>query len=138
MLASRAEWWWGPKWPLIGSVVAAAAAVLFWFEPSRYPLYPVCIFHQVTGLLCPGCGSLRAMHQLLHGHLLAALHYNSFLVLSLPLLAAWWGNRALRKLRGHSTPFHLRAVWLWCALGLMLAFGVLRNLPFARAAWLAP
>jgi hypothetical protein len=123
---------------VIGAALALAAAVLFVFDPSRYPIYPTCILHKLTGLLCPGCGSLRALHQLLHGHLAAALHFNALLVVSLLPLAAWGAWRARRNRRHPSGAPGLRPVWLWCALGLLLAFGVLRNLPFAQAAWLAP
>ena len=42
------------------------AAVLFFFNPAQSGFYPFCVFHRTTGLLCPGCGSLRALHQLLH------------------------------------------------------------------------
>ncbi len=112
--------------------------VLFWFDPSRYGFYPYCIFHRTTGLLCPGCGSLRALHQLLQGHLAAACHCNALLVLSLPLLG-WFGLRvALAKFRGLPASLTLRPAWLWCALLLLVVFGVLRNLPFASLAWLAP
>src|SRR2546421_11472933 len=51
------------------------AAVLFWFEPTQHAFYPICAFHRTTGLLCPGCGSLRALHQLLHGQVAAAFHF---------------------------------------------------------------
>ena len=64
------------------SLVALAAGVLFCFDPNRYPFYPLCFFHRATGLLCPGCGSLRALHQLLHGNLATAFHFNALLVSS--------------------------------------------------------
>jgi hypothetical protein len=59
----------------------AVATVLFFCDPAQVPIYPVCLFHRVTGLDCPGCGSLRALHELLHGNLAAAVHFNAFLVL---------------------------------------------------------
>src|SRR5208283_1274662 len=50
---------------------AVAAAVLFVFDPATAGFYPVCALHEMTGLQCPGCGGLRAMHQVFHGHLAA-------------------------------------------------------------------
>src|SRR5262245_53996639 len=67
--------------------VLAAFTVLFFFEPGRYSFYPRCLFPQATGLLCPGCGSLRATHQLLHGHVAEAFRLNALLVLAVPVTA---------------------------------------------------
>src|SRR5258708_976408 len=74
---------------LVLLTLTGGAAVLFLFNPSEWGFYPFCFFYRTTGLLCPGCGSLRAMHQLLHGHFVAALHFNALFVLSLPLLALY-------------------------------------------------
>jgi hypothetical protein len=104
------------------------ALILYWFDPARVRFYPVCQFHQLTGLSCPGCGSLRAMHELLHGHLTTALHLNLFLILSLPLFAVVLLRFAWHRTRGEPVVI-VRPLWLWSYLALWIAFGVLRNLP---------
>ncbi len=122
----------------VGTITAAGGMLLFWFDPSRYGFYPICIFHKSTGLLCPGCGSLRAVHQLLHGHVAAAFRLNALLVLALPV-ALWFSARlAVRKWRNQPLTPAVRPGWLWCALAVTFLFGILRNLPFAQVAWLAP
>jgi hypothetical protein len=117
----------------------SAAAVLFRFDPSQFGFYPLCWFHRTTGLWCPGCGSLRSLHQLLHGNLAVALRYNALLVFSLPLLA-WLGCRmALARIgKKPSVPISVQPAWLWTAAGVLIAFGILRNLPAAHLAWLVP
>lgn len=130
----------GARWQavLILSLSLLAAVVLFQFDPTRSHFYPVCYFHQTTGLLCPGCGSLRALHQLLHGHLATAFHYNALLVCALPLLG-WFGLRfVIRRISGERAPFGFRPVWVWSGLVAALAFGILRNLPYPQFAWMAP
>ena len=119
-------------------LTAAASLLLFFFEPGRYPFYPRCLFNQTTGLLCPGCGSLRAMHHLLHGHLVAAVHLNALLVLSIPPVGWVAGRSFLCGLRGQSQMANFHPAWLWAGLVVGLSFGILRNLPFAHALWLAP
>ena len=118
------------KWPVLisGSVAALGAAILFCFDPSQYAFYPHCIFHQVTGYLCPGCGGLRAMHQLLHGNLANAWHFNALLVASLPLLSLWGAMTLWRRHFHNRTPGQFRLAWLWSGLTVVLLFGILRNL----------
>lgn len=125
-------------WPSVVIAVLAvpAGVVLFWFDPSRSPFYPTCQFHRLTGLQCPGCGSLRAMHQLLHGRLAAAFHLNALLVVSLPALAWWAARTSIGLWKRQPLADGIRPAWLWCALAVTLAFGVLRNLPLPQLAWL--
>jgi hypothetical protein len=107
----------------------AAAAVLFFFDPSQMSFYPGCPFHRLTGLDCPGCGSTRAMHALLHGRLAVALHFNAMLILSLPLFA-WLGLRAIWSGIKGRPPVAFQPFWVWLYLAAWVAFGILRNLPF--------
>lgn len=118
-----------------GAVGVAVAALLFFCDPSRTPIYPVCLFHRLTDLNCPGCGSLRAMHQLLHGNVLEALRLNALLVLSLPFFA-WIGFRLLRQQILRTNGDAIRPAWLWVYAGIWVVFGIARELPIALlAAW---
>ena len=116
--------------------VIAVCAALFLFDPAEHAFYPQCFFHQATGLHCPGCGGLRAAHQLLHGHLLTALHLNGLAVLSLPLFVALLGREFAGRRRGVSSRPFVTGRIIWCFVGILLLFTVLRNL--AAFAFLAP
>ena len=63
---------------LTAGLVAAAAgvAMLAVFDPATSGVFPPCPVRYLTGWYCPGCGSLRAVHQLLHGNLRAAWAMN--------------------------------------------------------------
>lgn len=96
------------------------AAVYFVFDPARTP-FPRCPFLAVTGLKCPGCGSQRAVHSLLHLDLSAAWHYNALLVVSLPylalLLVAGRGGTLYRRLnRSGLVLAYAAAAVLWWIL----------------------
>ena len=119
---------------MIGAVVAL---ILFFCDPARVAIYPVCVFHQVTGLDCPACGSLRAMHQLLHGNIIGALHFNAFTVLSLPLFAAL-GLYFITRSSTNEAAMKIRSLWIWLYLAAFLAFGILRDLPVPAFAAFAP
>src|SRR4051794_18522002 len=82
---------------------AAALAVLYRFDPATAGFFPPCPFRLLTGLRCPGCGSTRALHQLLHGQVGAALALNPLLPLSLPALG-WVGLSLLRSAAGLPPP----------------------------------
>jgi hypothetical protein len=121
---------------LLGAI--GAGAVLFLFNPAQSGFYPYCVLHRSTGLLCPGCGTLRAMHQLLHGELGAAFRCNPLFVLLAPVVAGVFLYHYWRRRNGQPASPSIRPAWLWCALVVLVVFGVLRNLPFAQTAWLAP
>ncbi len=119
-----------------GMAMVGAGAVLYFFNPGTHGFYPVCEFHQLTGLNCPGCGGTRAAYQLLHGHILRALHENALFVLSLTALAGRGAWFATRRIRGQPvTPF-LPPKVLWTFLVIAIVFTVLRNLP--AFSWLSP
>lgn len=118
-------------------VPVTAVLLLFFFEPTRVPIYPVCVFHRVTGLDCPACGSLRAMHQLLHGNIISAMGFNAFTVLSLPLAAGLWIRWQLRQNRGEQG-IGIRPIWFWIYLAAFVTFGILRELPVPVFAAFAP
>jgi hypothetical protein len=120
-------------------LVAAAlgsGAVLFFFDPAKHGFYPICLFHSLTGLNCPGCGATRAAYQLLHGHLLRALHDNALFVLTLAALAAQGAWLAMKKIRNQPAGFVVSPKALWALLVITFVFTGLRNLP--AFAWLSP
>ena len=109
--------------------VAAGWVALFVFDPARTGGLPPCPFHWLTGLYCPGCGSTRALHQLAHGHLAEALGYNPLTVLLLPVIAYLVVTRR--------NPIY-RSLTIWVLVGVVVAFGVLRNIPAYPFTVLAP
>ena len=114
---------------LLTATGLGTAAVVFYFNPATHAFYPVCQFHRLTGLNCPGCGMTRALFALLHGNFFAALRDNALFVLTLGALAlrgAWflWNNYFGRSI-GEIFP----AKFFWPLLAVALVFTILRNLP---------
>ena len=123
-----------------GVVLAAAAlgsgAVLFFFDPAKHGFYPICLFHALTGLNCPGCGATRAAYQLLHGHWLSALRDNALFVLLLAALAVRSAQFVALRMRKRPATLKVSPKSLWAFLVLTVVFTLLRNLP--AFAWLSP
>lgn len=73
---------------LIGLLAISLFVLLYYiFDPALSKFFPPCPFHYMTGYDCPGCGSQRALHHLLHLDILKAFQQNALFVLSLPYIA---------------------------------------------------
>ena len=116
----------GFTWVIAG-VSATTLALLTVLDPSASPLLPPCLFRAVTGWLCPGCGSARAIHAIMHGQLNVALSANPLSAAALPLLPmAAYRSIVLSK---PPIPATVPAVYLWGALAVVVLFGIGRNIP---------
>jgi hypothetical protein len=124
------------------AVVFAAAlafAVLRGLDPAASSLFPPCPIHALTGWYCPGCGSLRAMHQLLNGHLEAAFAMNPLAIIAFPFLIYGLASQVSLQIRGHYLPrLFIPGPWIWTLGAAIIAFGIARNIPASPFNLLAP
>ena len=113
---------------VLWSLLAGAAAYLFFFEPGRSGFFPVCPFRALTGFNCPGCGTARGLHQLLHGNVWAAFQLNPLLFFMLPILGYFLSAYTTCAIGGRAMPqVALPSKYGWLFSGLVLSFWVLRN-----------
>jgi hypothetical protein len=114
---------------VLSATVIVAGTVVFFFNPATHGFYPICLFHQLTGLNCPGCGGTRAVYALLHGKAALALKDNALFVVLLAAAGArgiWFAAKQIRRRpAGQFFPANI----LWAMLALAVVFTVLRNLP---------
>src|SRR3970282_358268 len=128
-LAGESERWQSLALLAAGSV---ALAELYLFAPATSGIYPVCPFRALTGWLCPGCGTLRGLHELLHGNLAAAFRFNPLMLLSLPFVAWSLLARSAELAAGRALPaVFLRAGGIRALLGGVLLYCVPRNTPLS-------
>lgn len=112
---------------------------LFVVDPSDVGGVPGCPFHAATGLYCPGCGTLRCLHTLLHGDVATAVGYNALTVLLLPfLLIAWLSAGTVALDRRGEVDVKLQGRTIRGIAIAAFVFWVIRNLPWAPFSWLAP
>ena len=95
-------------------------------DPASPRKFPRCIFLSLTGLECPGCGSTRATHALLHGNLLEAADFNLLYVIAAPWLAWRFANWMLGRSRVENHADHRVLLGVFASI---VAFWIARNLP---------
>jgi len=113
-------------WLLLG---ISAGVILFLFDPAVNRLYPACPFRSLTGLLCPGCGSTRALHQLLHGEIIAAIRLSPMLLVVSPILGYATISTFAFVFRGRPLPqMKIGRGAIWGLLVVTIGFWLLRNM----------
>jgi hypothetical protein len=97
-------------------VVALAAVAVTARDPHIHGSWGVCPTYAIFGIYCPGCGTLRALHDLVSGRTWESMGHNLLLIPALLFLC--WGALARPGPRWSM-------VWLVALAGFTLA----RNLP---------
>ncbi|WP_084956558.1 DUF2752 domain-containing protein [Thermoactinospora rubra] len=122
----------------LGVAAATAAGVAFVgvVDPNEPGHYPTCPFLWLTGLYCPGCGTLRAVHGLAHLDVGAALDMNPLFVAMVPVMVFWWARWLVARWRGRPPRPVPAPRLLWGFIAVIAVYWVARNLPFG--AFLAP
>ncbi|MBO7427740.1 MAG: DUF2752 domain-containing protein [Paludibacteraceae bacterium] len=125
-MAFSAKRWW--KWIALVVIGLVAVFVYYSFNPSNIQLFPKCPFFLLTGLKCPGCGSQRAIHCLLHLEVAPAFRYNALLVFSIPVVLLLLLSSALKEKCPAFHNYMNKPCVPITYLVLVLAWWILRNL----------
>jgi hypothetical protein len=127
-------------WVALGVLVLAMAAFHLRQNGPQASILPPCLFHKATGLHCVGCGMTRATHAALNGRFATAFSYNPLGVILLPIALFGIALELLAWVRGKPGGPRLTVSrrGMWMLLWLILAFWILRNIPFWPFTILAP
>ena len=133
------------RWPLMILMVVVVLLGLtysYFVDPIRSSEATLpCFTYTYMGIYCPGCGDTRALHALLHGHILQAFDYN-LLFPFIVVILGWYYLVGLTTLF-----FRKRVMWIpekmpaavpIVFMIVVVLFMVLRNIPSWPFTILAP
>lgn len=118
--------------------VLASLIYIYLNDPSKPDFFP-CLTYNYLGIYCAGCGSSRAIHQLLHGNFVLAFRYNPLMLLSMLFFLYAGAKIQINRLLGRTPPrFFATSASVYTALIILVLYTVLRNLPIFPLTLLAP
>jgi hypothetical protein len=113
----------------LAAMAAAGAVLLYRFPPKEHSFYPRCPFYLLTHYRCPGCGTTRALSELLHGHFAAALHFNPAVTLLAPVVLGYFAVAYWTAVGENRFAWPEPPRWTWkAAVASVLLFGLARGL----------
>ena len=109
----------------------AFISYFFFNNPSeKGAVFLRCPSNFIFGIYCPGCGSQRAIHYLLHFEFLEALRYNALLVMAFPFIIyitlIWLYNFIFEKQVRIKLFYNNKFVWTLFFVAII--YGVIRNI----------
>ncbi|MBB1062149.1 DUF2752 domain-containing protein [Marilutibacter spongiae] len=134
----RSRWQRGAVFAALAGFVAFGVWALRSYDPNAADSpFMGCLFLAFTGFYCPGCGTTRALHALLHGDVAGMVAMNPLLpvlMLATPVIALHGMGRPLPLPAAVLKAVNSPRLWLVVLLGYWVA----RNLPWWPFTWLAP
>ena len=104
--------------------------LLLYFYLNYYmSFYIPCLFHELTGLYCPGCGITRMIFSILQFDFYQAFRWNIFLFILIPIFLGYGIVYYVDWIFDKTPP--VLPNWFWnILLFSAILFGILRNIPY--------
>jgi hypothetical protein len=107
-----------------------AAGVLYYLIVSFTGFAIPCVFRKITGLYCPGCGVTGMLTHIVRLDFKGAFECNQVLFVISPFILYLLGKMLYGYIRyGRLTLKKFDTVLTFVLIGILLVFGVVRNLP---------
>lgn len=118
---------------IIGASLGGFALILC----LLYKMFPMdfgqflmpCMFHQVTGLYCPGCGGTRAAAALVQGKWLLSFFYHPIVPYTAVIYIWYMASHSIQRFSGGKVKIAMgyRDAYLWIALVLVAVNFLIKN-----------
>ena len=120
--------------------IVLGCIILYHFDPAtNSQIYPPSLSREIGGFYCAGCGTLRALHQLLRGNIGVAFWLNPLLFVCLPYLLYWFIAYSLDFFLAWKLPLIKWQTKEIIGLSVVvITYSLLRNLNLDYLAFLRP
>jgi len=119
---------------VFGIILLACVGIMLY---TKFEVGFPCLFHEITGQYCAGCGMTRAVVALSNMDFYQAIRYNVFVVIALPFLAIYFLVEGYYWVLNRKNRFEkvFQVIAVVILVGLVV-YSVFRNIP--AFSWLAP
>ena len=121
------------KWTIATIVLAVLIFFYRTYNPYGNIYFPKCLFKELTGYKCPGCGSQRGIYYMLNLDIINAMRENIILVISIPYILIGFAFDSINKpneriLKWRKTLFGRKAIFV--ILSIIIGFWIIRNITY--------
>ena len=112
-------------------LVAVMAAGIIYYLLSCMGISLPCVFYEVTGLYCPGCGATRMCASFIRLDFYNAFRSNQVSFFVFPVLAVIFIRKLYYYIR-YGEQLHEKWMTVLSVISLiaLLVFGIIRNIPY--------
>lgn len=118
---------------LLGLIILISGIVVYYFyqnNPSDADTTFIrCPSNSIFSINCPGCGSQRAFHHILHLEFKEAFRYNALFVLAIPFVIYWFVIKIYNLVFDTKKTIQIptnKLFWIGLLL-IVLFYGIMRN-----------
>ena len=114
---------------LIYHLIFILLLIVYFFIYKIINIAFVCVFHEITGLYCPGCGLTRMIREIFNLNFYQAFRYNPLLFICSPFVLFLYFNYIYSVIVNRKSVYQKipEKFWYGCLI-VVLAYWVLRNI----------
>ncbi|MCQ2484835.1 MAG: DUF2752 domain-containing protein [Clostridia bacterium] len=109
------------------ALIALGCAYLLIYLKSGFAI--PCVFHLITGLQCPGCGTTRMLASLVRLDFRSAWHYNPVVLAMSPMIVCIIIRDTVQWIKnGRTKSSKIENYILYVMFAVLVIFGIVRNI----------
>ena len=112
-----------------GLIVFMVLGTIYLVLTTFTPIKIKCLFHEITGLYCPGCGVTRMVLSIFKGDMKEAFCYNQLLFISFPAIIFYTVDYIISFIKNRKPLYKNISNTVWIVyIVLLIIFMIIRNI----------